>query len=329
MTRVALQPSANAASRQHFENTIEKPVSVDLAAKFLPTGTVERLRDSHPDGQMMVWGAKPGERGQQVVKWNRLRPGDYIVFAADSRAFAGAVITNVFRSADFARELWGETSTANGETQTWELMFALADMEQIDVPYSVMNPLIGRAPNANVQEFNVLSEEFSDALLEYLNRSENSFQEGPTAAEVPEFDELEREYTAKRRMEQRALRAALLAGSVTQCELCGGEYLAEFLTAAHIKRRALCTDEEKAMLTAVAMLNCRFGCDELFGKGYVGVDDEGLIRVSEVLADAGVVEYAARSLAGRRASAWDSREETRPFFAFHWATDFRRPVSVR
>lgn len=332
MSLVALQPSANAAARRHFEDTIERAVPVESAARFLPKAVVADLRLAHPNGEMRVWGAKPGERFQQVTKWNRLRPGDYIAFAADGRLFAGAVITRVFRSPSFARELWGETSTANGTAQTWELMFSVSDIEELDVSYSVMNPLIGRAPRANVQEFAVLSEVASAALLEYLNRTENSYEELDSplirqALITSQLDETDRAVTAMRRMEQRAIKTSLLQGStVAVCDLCGQMMGAEFLTAAHIKRRSICSDAERVMLSAVAMLNCRFGCDELFGKGYVGVDSSGTVRVSDVLAPGPARTYAEAKLVGRTCSAWEDRVETREFFAYHWSYDFRRPV---
>lgn len=331
MTRVALQPAANPAARRHFEDTIETSIPIDLAARYLPASTVAELEAAHPSGELKLWGAKPGERSQQVTKWGRLRAGDYIAFAADGRLFAGAVITNVFRSAPFARELWGETATANGHAQTWELMFSVAQIESLDVSYAAMNHLIGRSPRANVQEFAVLDEEASAALLHYMNREENSFEgeevSGVIGTVSTELDGTDAEVMGMRRREQRAIKSALLGrSSRAKCDLCGDTMEVEFLTAAHIKRRSVCSDDERRRLTAVAMLNCRFGCDELFGKGYVGIDGGGIVRVSDLLADGSPRNYALQRLAGRVCQAWTDRDETRSFFAYHWAQDFRRPV---
>jgi predicted restriction endonuclease len=133
---------------------------------------------------------------------------------------------------------------------------------------------------------------------------------------------------AFQRAEQKALKKALWTGPKTFCELCGRDFPAEFPTAAHIKRRQLCSDDEKNQLTAVAMLNCRFGCDELFGKGYVGVDESGTVHVSDALVDPVALDYATRFLSGQEAPAWRSREQTRPYFAFHHHKDFRRSVKI-
>lgn len=331
MTRVALQPAANPAARKHFEDTIETSIPISVASRYLPAATVAELEAAHPAGELKLWGAKPGERSQQVTKWSRLRAGDYIAFAADGRLFAGAVITNVFRSAPFARELWGETETANGLTQTWELMFSVAQIESLDVAYATMNPLIGRSPRANVQEFAVLDEEASAALLHYMNREENSFEgdeaTGVVGAVSADMEETDAAVMGMRRREQRAIKNALLGrSSRAHCDLCGDAMEVEFLTAAHIKRRSVCSEAERKRLTAVAMLNCRFGCDELFGKGYVGIDERGVVRVSDLLADGAPRDYALERLAGRECRAWFTRDETRPFFTYHWQHDFRRPV---
>ncbi|QIK63756.1 hypothetical protein G7068_11575 [Leucobacter viscericola] len=333
MTLVALQPAANSASRKHFADTIESSVQIEMANRFLPSETVEELQTTHPSGELRLWGAKPGESSQQVAKWSRLRAGDYMAFAAGGKLFAGAVITNVFRSAEFARQIWGDTTTANGHTQTWELMFAVAQIEALDVPYSTLNPLIERSPRANVQEFAVLSEKQSASLLRYLNREESSYEEASIADSLQsltlDLDETDRAVIAKRRLEQSTLKATLLGrASLAGCDLCGEIIPVEFLTAAHIKRRSLCSEIERRQLTAVAMLNCRFGCDELYGKGYVGVDASGKVRVSDLLPAGAARNYAIERLAGNDCTAWNTREETRTFYNFHWERDFRRQVVV-
>lgn len=331
MTRIVLQPSANPASRQHYADTIEKPVQISQAESFLTPELISDLQAIYPTGAMSLWGTTPGERSQHVTKWERIQSGDYLMFAASKKLFAGAVVTKTFRSQSFAKELWGETTTANGTTQTWELMFAITEVQELDISYETLNRIVGRAPNAAVQEFNVLPEDSSRTLLDHVNLSENSFQRSvqiPSNTYTPEFEEMEREVFATRRMEQQALRNFLLAGPNTKCELCGRAFPAEFLTAAHIKRRSICTDEEKRQLAAVAMLNCRFGCDELFGKGFVSVDGGGRIQLSELLQEGPAHQYAIKHLANQNSAAWAERVATREFFEFHFMNDFKRAASA-
>ncbi|GAA1751150.1 hypothetical protein [Aeromicrobium alkaliterrae] len=82
---------------------------------------------------------------------------------------------------------------------------------------------------------------------------------------------------AVRRREQSKLRAEKLAGrGEAPCDLCGQEYPATFLVAAHIKRRADCNPEERAELSNV-LLACLFGCDALFEAGLLGIDPTGCV----------------------------------------------------
>jgi len=60
-------------------------------------------------------------------------------------------------------------------------------------------------------------------------------------------------------------------------------YPVSFLWAAHIKKRELCSDDERRDVGNIAMLACLFGCDVLFEHGYVSVDANGrLICLSNI-----------------------------------------------
>jgi hypothetical protein len=331
MPLVVLQPSASSESLQHFEDTIESPVSLELYSSQIADADLVELKLAHPSGFACLWGAKPGESGQHVPKWERIAPGDYILFAGNGRLFASAVVTWPFRNAIVARELWGEASTRNGVMQTWELMFAIEDIEVLDVPYAAMNEIIGRKPNAVVQEFNVLPQNKSEELLDYLNRVDNRYQKFPSQNDyesivlAEDFGDLERRVMRAQRLEQRFLRNAIMPGLDADCALCGRAFPVDFLSAAHIKRRSICTDEEKRRFADIAMPNCRFGCDELFGRGLVAVDETGEIRLSDLLEDGAARDYAQEHLFGRKCVAWQ-RPGSREFFQFHYEIDFRRPA---
>lgn len=89
------------------------------------------------------------------------------------------------------------------------------------------------------------------------------------AASDPAFAVLDGTAAVKVRKEQAALRSLLAGGrDLAACALCGQEYPMQFLVAAHVKKRSLCSDEERRDLRHVAMLACVFGCDALYrGRG--------------------------------------------------------------
>ncbi|MDP2034415.1 MAG: hypothetical protein Q8K29_13495 [Polaromonas sp.] len=124
-----------------------------------------------------------------------------------------------------------------------------------------------------------------------------------------EVDQLDSETVANRRKEQVFLRSFLLHGeSAGNCCFCGRMLPEELLVAAHIKMRAVCTREEKLDFNNIAALMCVLGCDALFGKGYVYVD-EGSIRLNAKRARTLDVDTATQTLLGRKVSNWVSSKK--------------------
>jgi hypothetical protein len=90
--------------------------------------------------------------------------------------------------------------------------------------------------------------------------------------------DLTRPTSAGTRGEQATLRQRLFGGDQeADCHLCGARYPVRFLWAAHIKKRAACTDDERRDVDNVVMAACVFGCDALFESGYIAVNAEGVI----------------------------------------------------
>lgn len=124
------------------------------------------------------------------------------------------------------------------------------------------------------------------------------------------------------RKEQRELRRVLLDGrTAAPCDLCGHDYPGDFLVAAHIKKRSVCTDDERNDLTNVAMLACRFGCDSLFESGHITVDETG--RVHSWFEDGlrGRLHDHLSQLHGRLCGA--HRSGSQPYFTWHRTNVYR------
>ncbi|SEQ04209.1 hypothetical protein [Lentzea albida] len=124
------------------------------------------------------------------------------------------------------------------------------------------------------------------------------------------------------RKEQRELRRVLLGGrTVAPCDLCGHDFPGDFLVAAHIKKRSLCTDDERNDLTNVAMLACTFGCDSLFESGHVTVDDTGRVRAWFEHGLRGRLHDHLNELDGRPCGA--HRTGSEGYFTWHRANVYR------
>jgi len=330
--RAILQPCSGKAARKHFEETIQLSVPLSSIQTFLSELEQETLQSVAESGATLFWGVTPGELQQHLKKWKRIAPGDVVFFAQDGGLFSWAVVTSVLRNEALAEHLWGTTFSKNGKKMTWELMFSMTPLTEFSLSYSDLNRLVGRKPAAVVQEFNVLTEAASENLLQAIGVSDNPYIEPMAVAAyeesvlTPEFEELERLVISRQRNEQVYLRRILFGKKKSEaCDLCGRVFSVGFLTAAHIKRRANCTDDEKRDVRNVAMSNCRFGCDELYGSGYVAVTDSGEITVSRHL-DRGsaAFDYYESYLQKRKPRRWAENADCRPYFEAHRKSEFRQ-----
>lgn len=337
MSNVVLQPCANKAAQAHYAATVATPVQIETIRPHLFRVDEAALAAFSDDGGIRLWGAKPGEDRRNEGRWKRVSPGDYLLFVHGGGRVSVAEVSYSFRNEPLARSLWGDTATANGKVQTWEFMFALLEPQEVDLPTATLNKLIGRKPNAAVQEFVVLALEPSAAVVDFLQVPDSpanpTVPAPPTSSgrelaikEKPdrEFDELDEQATVLRRREQAYLRKYILPGNSGTCALCERVLPIEFLVAAHIKRRSQCSDEEKQDFENIAMPNCKLGCDELFGRGLVSVGPAGTIEVSPLAPDVGAVGvYLKTHLAGRKIDFWHARPASQKYFDHHRTRDFR------
>jgi putative restriction endonuclease len=129
-----------------------------------------------------------------------------------------------------------------------------------------------------------------------------------------ELGELDATRQSTARTEQHIVRSLLLGNRDRgRCALCGEEYPVEFLVAAHVKRRSDCTDEERRNVSNV-ILACKFGCDELFERGYIVVSRGKVVAKTERRATP-VVANRMTWLHGKSCGAWC--EQNAAFFVWH------------
>jgi hypothetical protein len=123
-----------------------------------------------------------------------------------------------------------------------------------------------------------------DADLRTLRLAQSGIGASTSETDIPTLEtlgfegDLERFSPRTTRGEQGSLRRTPV-GKATEvnCAICGQLLPVEFIWAAHIKKRSMCSDGEKRDLASIAMLTCVLGCDALYETGHVTVDDEGRI----------------------------------------------------
>ncbi|MFF3060150.1 hypothetical protein [Streptomyces sp. NPDC057909] len=324
--RIIMQPARRSEKvvNKHYEDTIASPVDIDANAHLLEPKVVEQLKQLFPSGQAQMWGVVPGKKDVNVAQVKKMSPGDWVFFTGDKKLYFGGTIALMWHSSDLAEELW----QTNGEGQTWEYMYALSGTRGFDIPVAEIRSLLGWNPNRNIMGITVLGEKESDILQTYLTLDpapaavqQNDAQQDEEA--VAAYDgELERKATRAQRGEQAALKRRLLPGLTGACALCGRELPGTLLIGAHIKKRAMCTDDEKRDLTNIAMLACTLGCDALYEHGYVTVAEGGRIQVSPLAAVIPEIDtHIQERLTGRTVTWWTPQRE--PYYQWHRTHTFK------
>jgi hypothetical protein len=294
MTHVILQPAGNSGARKHYVDTIENPVQLTSIDRFLTDQQIKELASAFPIGYAQFWGLTPGSGGVNVAKWEKIQQGDIVLFARDKQIYSSGTVVNKFNNPNLAKHLWG----MDENNQTWEYMYSVDEIKPVNISKVEFNNIVGYKENNQIQGVVVMDLEKSQKVLDELDLwSERHLPFEEVKALEEAFKELDGELQKKvetwQRTEQGHARERLLKGrQIAECLLCGRSTSKDFLVAGHIKRRASCTDEEKRDLENVVMLCCKFGCDEMFERGFLGVDKEGKILTSSQLIDKTSQSYA-------------------------------------
>jgi len=150
---VAIQPAGSPASREHYFDTVENPVKISQYEKLLGEDFAS-LQKVSKNGTTALWGVTPGTNNANVNKYKKLTVGDIVIFTRDKTAFASAQITYLFRNKILAENLWGQ----DNKNQTWEYMYALSNVKNLQISYNQLQNAIGSKVGDNFMGFRVLNE---------------------------------------------------------------------------------------------------------------------------------------------------------------------------
>lgn len=250
-----------------------------------------------------VW--LPGRAGPGAYQVRAVDPPGVTVATGPTRLERRLDITEVHHALAELRHGGFETAEAHG----WRAGFLAAVLCTLPGVRAIGEPpllTLGR-PRADLDQV----DEVDDQTLPF---------DGP----------LSRPAAGSTRVEQSALRARLF-GTATHgnCALCGRRYPVEFLRAAHIKRRSLCSEAEKRDLPNIAMPACVFGCDALFEAGHLAVDHTGTVvgnhhdddLETRTSSDTSAMHDYLTTVAGSTCSAFT--RDSADYFAWHHHNIFR------
>lgn len=133
------------------------------------------------------------------------------------------------------------------------------------------------------------------------------------------FDKTDIEAMVFRREEQARLRATLLADGPPRCAMCHRVLPVGLFVAGHIKPRRACSEQERRDLSNVAMMICVLGCDSLYERGYIAVNNEGIV-IATTGPGTEAMEAVLDSLAGNSCLSFD--DGTAAHFGWHRTNTF-------
>ncbi len=317
MSRIILQPAGNPDASAHYVDSISNPTKIDKIAKFVDAETVQKLRELHKNDTVPTWGVTTGKKNVNKNKWDKVEPGDIVLFSRDNQIFASAAVSFKIHNKGLALELW----KTNDDGETWEYMYFLDEINKQSIPVKEFNRIADYQPKNVIQGFNVLDEERSEKIIAYFELGSDTYyppvsrKEYFEAVEIDPSKMLDKESVVKGRTEQAFLRSLLFKGKkYAKCGICGQEYPVPFLVTAHIKKRSDCSDDEKRDFNNIVMPMCRFGCDDLYEKGYVTVKDGVVTSLKRPDTTDAVISYI-KKLEGLKCDYWTS--DNSKYFQWH------------
>lgn len=317
MSLVVLQPTGSKVSRVHYNDTVKNTVDLNDIKSLVTDKVFEELTLIYPNGKAHIWGVTKGKDEVNANKWRRIQKGDVTFFSADRKLYTSGTVAYTIQNVELAKSLWG----VNENNETWEYIYFLDNIKNHDIAIQDINRLIGYKENYVVQGFTVLSEEKSELIIsEYDFESEKFHTDIDKELIKDKLKALlgtgtDKSRYVNTRKEQKLLREYLFDEKyMCTCGLCGEDFPVEFLHTAHKKKRKFCTEEERLDVENIVMPVCKFGCDDLYEKGYIVIDDEGKVKVNKF---SGISTFNSKieKLKDNECQYWNS--DSQKYFEWH------------
>ena len=283
--RLHLNPAGDQYARKHHKETIDTKVPLADIKRHISDQNILQLL---VENEYPCWGVTNAKNNSNKNSWMKMQRGDICLIYRDRHFFTAGKVLCKFNSKNFAQELWG----VNDDNESWENMYLFDEVKKISIPASSFSKFMKYPSGDNfvLQRYTCYEPEISELVIEEFSLDEwdaptvisptNTEQDNEERIksaldDLSETDNLSS--GAKGRKEQSLLREYLFGTSKeTECALCHRTFPNTLLFAAHIKPRRDCTEDERKDLNIV-MPVCKIGCDDLYEKGYLLIDDEGSI----------------------------------------------------
>lgn len=328
MTQVILQPvshrSSSDSGHRIVRNNLKKTIWNSFPVASFPSSFRREFKSEldaiAENGKIKCWGVASG---RAIAQWKKIRSGDIALLASEVGVeFIGCVAFKAV-SEELGRNAWlNDPDVGFFDHQYFFSSYFIPDKP---IPKRELNALLGYDAGYNWMGMTVKAGRVAERTLEHpvINAWLSSMRRQAIEKDLKELAKLEfpeneeetdGESTTRRRKEQRRLRDFLLDGRISApCAVCGEQFPSPMLVAAHLKKRARCTNVERLQFDRVAALMCKFGCDELFERGYVYAQS-GTWKVRNDLPQYPRVSSLLKTLSGSKCEIW---QQSQAFLEWH------------
>jgi hypothetical protein len=188
-------------------------------------------------------------------------------------------------------------------------------MDEIRKNISVEIPSSLKNSKKLIDFFSVEKNADSNSVNDFINWHKLSIEE--YVKKIIDLEKTDGVSLSKTRKEQSHLRNILFKNKKEDfCGICNNELPINLLWCSHIKKRSECTYEERTDYNNIVMPMCKFGCDELYEKGYIYVVD-GIIKINPAMKTTKDLRGKLLQVSGKKIDSKYYNENTIIYFNYH------------
>ncbi|MFO0767695.1 MAG: hypothetical protein U0231_13145 [Nitrospiraceae bacterium] len=161
-------PPGNTEAIVHYEETIRQKVMAESIYRHVDAGLRSRLSRIFGPRPIAVWGSRDSSANR--AKFERMVPGDDILIIEGATIKLLGKVAAVTVNPELSKELW--KNLRPGESDSWSLIYFIANPQEIDIPFVEFCRLIGYASEYQLRGLTLVSQE---KLAEFYDRYDDLY----------------------------------------------------------------------------------------------------------------------------------------------------------
>jgi len=282
MNRVIINPIGESYTYLYYYlRMVEKGTDISRIRQFGFENLADKIQEIYQNQKIRFWGVFAGDDARKRSMWGNIQPGDVVFFANQNEIIMSAIVVLVTRNSEFGKRFLGYKNTIEDDDYYPDIIYFLDEFKKQSIYNKEFIDIAGYSKKYTFRNSILVNKISSQKIIDFFDLSSNTYYPNITEKEfhnsVVQFNDLKMldvNMRSNARREQAFLRKYLFnVEKHKHCAICGKEYPVNLMVAGHIKKRSRCTLNEKLDYKNIVMPICKFGCDELYEKGYISVMD--------------------------------------------------------